>query len=376
MSEQSSSQDKSEQPSERKLQRSRREGQVARSRELLSAVLIGVSGLLLLWAAPVIGEMARNLMHLQFELSHAATREPALMLEHLQAVVLVAAGSLLPMLGFAWLVVLAMGNVPGGLIFSNKLLLPRASRLNPLTGLKRMFSLRSLVELLKSLLKIAGLSGVLALLLSTSWDDLLRMNLQPPGIAFAAGLKLLSLALLLLAGALAVIALIDAPFQRFSLLRKLRMTKQEVKDEHKQTEGRPEIKSRVRQLQMQFSRQRIDQRVPQADVVIVNPTHFAVAVRYDPAMAEAPFVVAKGADQLALHIRAVAERCGKSVVEVPELARAIYYSTRVDQEVPAGLYNAVAHVLMYVLQLEAYRQRRGRRPAPLPVFNIPESLRR
>jgi flagellar biosynthetic protein FlhB len=376
VSEQSSSQDKSEQPSERKLQRSRREGQVARSRELLSAVLIGVSGLLLLWAAPVIGEMARNLMHLQFELSHAATREPALMLEHLQAVVLVAAGSLLPMLGFAWLVVLAMGNVPGGLIFSNKLLLPRASRLNPLTGLKRMFSLRSLVELLKSLLKIAGLSGVLALLLSTSWDDLLRMNLQPPGIAFAAGLKLLSLALLLLAGALAVIALIDAPFQRFSLLRKLRMTKQEVKDEHKQTEGRPEIKSRVRQLQMQFSRQRIDQRVPQADVVIVNPTHFAVAVRYDPAMAEAPFVVAKGADQLALHIRAVAERCGKSVVEVPELARAIYYSTRVDQEVPAGLYNAVAHVLMYVLQLEAYRQRRGRRPAPLPVFNIPESLRR
>lgn len=370
-----STQDKSEKPSEQKLRRSRRQGQVARSRELISAVLIGMGGLLLLWAAARIGDFVRSLMLMQFELSQAQSVEPAYMLEQLYDTTIMALQALFPVFLFSWLTLLLVGMVPGGWILSGSQLQPKLSRMNPLSGLKRMFSLRSLVELIKSILKVGMLFGILAYLLITNWPVLLRMNRQPLGLAFQQGLELLALMLILLALGLLLIAMLDVPFQRWSMLRKLRMTKQEVREEHKQNEGKPEVKARIRQLQAQFSRQRIERRVPLADVVLINPSHYAVAIQYDQQQAEAPFVVAKGVDHMALHIRAVAERCDKTVLEVPELARAIYYSTRIDQEVPAGLYNAVAHVLMYVLQLRMY-QRGGRKPAPLPEFSIPDSLRR
>lgn len=370
-----STQDKSEKPSEQKLRRSRKQGQVARSRELISAALIGMGGLLLLWAAARIGDFVRSLMLMQFELSQAQVVEPAYMLEQLYDTTIMALQALFPVFLFSWVTLLLVGMVPGGWILSGSQLQPKLSRMNPLSGLKRMFSLRSLVELIKSILKVGMLFGILAYLLITNWPVLLRMNRQPLGLAFQQGLELLALMLILLALGLLLIAMLDVPFQRWSMLRKLRMTKQEVREEHKQNEGKPEIKARIRQLQAQFSRQRIERRVPLADVVLINPSHYAVAIQYDQQQSEAPFVIAKGVDHMALHIRAVAERCDKTVLEVPELTRAIYYSTRIDQEVPAGLYNAVAHVLMYVLQLRMYQQG-GRKPAPLPEFSIPDSLRR
>lgn len=376
MSGNNSAQDKSERPSEQKLRRARREGQVARSRELTSAVLIGLGGLLMLWAAPRLAQFAWEITHLQLELSAAQAKDPGYMALHLYDVVVLAAGALLPVLALSWLALVVVGAVPGGWLLSWSLLEPKFSRINPLSGLKRLFSLHSWVELLKSLAKVSLFFAVLAYLLVSHWQTLLLMNRQPVGTALGEGLKLLALALLLMGGVTLLIAVLDVPAQRWSLLRKLRMTKQEVRDEHKQNEGKPEIKARIRQLQMQFSRQRIDQRVPKADVILTNPTHYAVAIQYDPAQADAPFVVAKGVDRLALHIREVGERHGKTVLELPELTRALYYSARVDQEVPVGLYSAVAHVLMYVMQLQAWRDRRGQRPQPLPMFHIPESLRR
>lgn len=371
-----STQDKSEKPSEQKLRRTRKEGQVARSRELISAALIGMGGLLLLWAAARIGDFVRRLMLMQFELNRVQTSEPVYMLEQLYDTVIMALQAMLPIFLLSWLTLFLVGMVPGGWILSGSQLQPKFSRMNPLSGLKRMFSAHSLVELIKSILKVSIFFGVLGYLLVSNWPVLLRMNLQPLGLAFEQGLKLLALALILLALGLLVIAVLDVPFQRWSMLRKLRMTKQEVREEYKQNEGKPEIKARIRQLQTQFSRQRIDRRVPLADVVLVNPRHYAVAIQYDQDQSEAPFVVAKGVDHMALHIRAVAERSDKTVLEVPELTRAIYYSTRIDQEVPAGLYSAVAHVLMYVLQLRMYQRRGGHKPAPLPAFSIPDSLRR
>ena len=160
----------------------------------------------------------------------------------------------------------------------------------------------------------------------------------------------------------------------YKIAKELKMTKQEVKEERKSADGSPEIKSRIRQIQFQMANRRIEERVPKADVIVMNPTHYAVAIRYNEKDARAPYVVAKGIDEIALRIKAVAQRHQIEVLEVPVLARAIYYSTRVDQEVPKGLYTAVAYVLTYVMQLKAYKHGRGQQPAPLPALDIPKSL--
>ncbi len=200
--------------------------------------------------------------------------------------------------------------------------------------------------------------------------------LQRMDLATAAkdGLEVLSFSLMMLALVLLIVAVIDVPFQQFKVANKLKMTKQEVKDERKSTDGNPEIKGRIRQIQYQMANRRIEDRVPTADVIITNPTHYAVALKYSEKKAKAPYVVAKGVDQMALRIRELAATHQLEVIELPPLARAIYFSTRVDQEVPKGLYTAVAYVLTYVMQLKAYKQGRGQKPAPIPDIFIPSSL--
>ncbi|WP_417359735.1 flagellar biosynthesis protein FlhB [Gallaecimonas pentaromativorans] len=372
----SSSQDKTEAPSARRLEKAREEGQVARSRELQSAALVLLGGVLLLSLSKGFGHFADAIMHLQFELAYSDSNDPAMMLKHLGEAGRLAISAFAPLFVIIWLASLVSGMLPGGWLLSIKALAPKFSKLNPLTGIKRMFSSQSLVELLKSMLKVSLLLLVLAWMLWDNWLVLMGLNRQPLGMGLESGLRLLALVFIWLGLVLLFVAILDVPFQRWSMLKKLRMSKQEVKDEHKQNEGSPEVKNRIRQLQMQISRQRIDQRVPKADVILTNPTHYAVAIKYDPDAAEAPYLVAKGSDQLALRIREVAGQHDKTILELPELTRALYYSTRIDQEVPAGLYNAVAHVLMYVIQLNAFKANGGRKPAPLPQFKIPASLRR
>lgn len=375
MSDNNSAQDKSEKPSEQRLRKAREEGQVARSRELQSAMLV-LAGGLLLTVTSFLEEFSQSLMQQHFRLDRQAANDPNLMFSYLGGALELALATFLPFFLVLWCAGFLSGMIPGGWLISSKAVQPQFKRMNPLSGLKRMFSAQSLVELGKSLLKVSLLFGIMVGLIWNNAQDLIKLNQLPVSVALAKGTRLLAGGAILLGLALLFIAILDTPYQRWSMLKKLRMTKQEVKEEHKNTEGRPEIKRRIRELQMQMSRQRIDQRVPEADVVITNPTHYAVAIRYAPDLAEAPYVIAKGVDQLALRIREVAGQHQKTVLEIPELARAVYHSTRVDQEIPAGLYNAVAHVLMYVMQLNAYKAGKAQQPAPLPSFQIPDSLKR
>ena len=371
-----SAQERTEKSTPQKRRRARQEGQIARSRELTTAGLFLFSALVMNWWAPVFGGFFAELM--RYQIRHAASggTNADLMEEQLGLALWQAFTLLGPLFAALALVLVLLGLMPGGFILVWSTLLPKLNRLNPIAGFGRMFSWHGVMEMLKSLLKIGLIGGTLFLLLRHHWPMLRLMNRQPLQESIGQGLHLLAFGFLAMGSVLLLIALIDTPFQYWSLLRKLRMTKQEVREEQKNTEGRPEVKSRIRQVQMAFARARIQQRVPQADLVIVNPTHYAVAIKYDTRRASAPFVIAKGVDEMALRIREVAQRHDRAVMELPDLTRAVYYSTRIDQEIPAGLYTAVAYVLTHVLQLEAYRRGRARKPAPLPALRIPEDLRR
>lgn len=372
---QNSAQDKTEEASSQKLRKAREEGQIARSKELSSAGLLLLGGFAMQWMVPSFGRFFAELMKRPQRFDWQGARDPQMMVHWTAEALLNMLWVLLPLFAFLALMLVLLSSLPGGMVLTWKKLFPSAEKLNPLKGLKRMFSSHSLMELLKSVLKILLIGSTLALLLQHQWPTLLMMNRMPPQAAMEQALRILSQAFILLGGVQMLIAVLDVPYQRWSLNKQLRMTKQEVKDEHKNSEGRPEIKARIRQVQAMLARARIELRVPQADVIIVNPTHYAVAIKYDPQRANAPFVIAKGVDGMAERIRQVAKQHDKMVMSLPELTRAIYYSTRIDQEVPAGLYTAVAYVLNHVLQLRAYQAGKGRKPNPLAPLHVPPELR-
>ncbi len=264
----------------------------------------------------------------------------------------------------------------GGWLFSLEAMAPKASRMDPLAGLKRMFSVNALVELFKALAKFLVVLLVALLVLSQDQDDLLAIANESLDSAILHSLQVVGWSALWMSCGLILIAAADVPFQLWSHKQKLMMTKQEVRDEYKDSEGRPEVKQRIRQLQREMAERRMMSSVPQADVVITNPTHFAVALKYDPAKGNAPVMLAKGSDFTALKIREIANEHNVTVLESPGLARAVFYSTELDQEIPAGLYLAVAQVLAYVYQLKQHRAGKGKRPGPLPDLPIPPDLRR
>ena len=372
---QHSAQDKTEEASSQKRRKAREEGQIARSRELSSAGLLLVGGLVMQWMVPSFGLFFAELMKQPQRFNWQGARDPQMMIQWTADALIGMLWVLLPLFGVLALLLVLLSSVPGGMVLVWKKLMPSGEKLNPLKGFKRMFSTHSLMELLKSLLKVLLIGGTLAMMLQHQWPTLMMMNRMPPQAAMEQALRILSQAFILLGSVQMLIAVLDVPYQRWSLNKQLKMTKQEVKDEHKNSEGRPEIKARIRQVQGMLARARIEQRVPQADVIIVNPTHYAVAIKYDPERANAPYVIAKGVDGMAERIREVAKAHDKRVMSLPELTRAIYYSTRVDQEVPAGLYTAVAYVLNHVLQLRAYEAGKGRKPNPLAPLHVPPELR-
>jgi flagellar biosynthetic protein FlhB len=254
---------------------------------------------------------------------------------------------------------------------------PKFSRMNPGAGLKRMFSAKAVAELLKALAKFFIVLFVALLVLSADIDDLLRIAHEPLDRAIIHSLQVVGWSTLWMACGLFIIAAVDVPIQIWESIKKLKMTKQEVRDEHKDQEGRPEVKQRIRQLQREMSQRRMMAAVPDADVVITNPTHYAVALKYDPDKGGAPMLIAKGSDLLALKIREIATANEILLLESPALARSIYYSTELEQEIPGGLYLAVAQVLAYVYQIRQYRAGKGKRPDPLKDdLPIPPDLRR
>ncbi|MHA6494530.1 flagellar biosynthesis protein FlhB [Pseudomonas borbori] len=376
MAESDSGADKSEEPTAKRLRESREKGQIARSKELntLAVMLAGTGALLA--SGGSLGNALLAIMQNNFSL----TRE-VVMDENNMAILLLAAGrialdGIMPLL-VALLIASIVGPIGlGGWLFSGGAMTPKFSRMNPLSGIKRMFSLQALAELVKAFAKFVVILMVALVVLAADKDDLLAIGYEPVEVAIIHALEVVGWSALWMSCGLMLIAAVDVPFQLWSNKQKLMMTKQEVRDEYKDSEGKPEVKQRIRQLQREMTERRMMQAVPQADVIITNPTHFAVALKYDPAAGSAPMLLAKGSDFTALKIREIGQEHKVMLLESPALARAVFYSTELDQEIPAGLYLAVAQVLAYVYQLRQYKSGKGKRPAPLPDLPIPPDLRR
>ncbi len=376
MAESESGADKSEEPTSKRLEEARKKGQIARSKELstLAVTLGGAIGLLMFGAH--LGEVLMGLMRDNFSLSREVLLNEGEMARNLLGSGLDALAGLQPFLILLFIASIIGPVALGGWLFSSEALLPKLSRMNPLEGLKRMFSTKALVELLKALAKFVVILLVALAVLKSDQRDLLAIANEATEPAILHSMMVVGKSLLWMACGLILIAAVDVPFQLWDTKQKLMMTKQEVKDEYKDSEGKPEVKGKIRQLQRQMAERRMMQQVPLADVVITNPTHFAVALKYDAEKGNAPLLLAKGGDFLALKIREIAQENQITLLESPALARAVYYSTEVDQEIPAGLYLAVAQVLAYVYQLKQFRAGRGKRPAPLKDLPIPPDLRR
>lgn len=368
--------EKSEEPTEKRHRESREKGQLARSREL-SMVMVTLGGIIaLLITGGQLGHALMVAMRTSFDLSREALLAQDAMFWLLLNAGLVAFKALLPLL-LALVLSGLLGSIAlGGWLFSGEALMPKPSRMNPLSGLARMFSLKSLVELLKALGKFLIVLGVALLVLLSYEKELISISKQGLEMAIIHSMEIVGWCTLWMACGLIVIAALDVPFQWWENRKQLMMTKQEVRDEYKDIEGKPEVKARIRRMQREMAERRMMQAIPTADVVITNPTHFAVALKYDPEKAKAPIVVAKGGDFLALKIREIAQEHQVSLLESPTLARAIYFSTELDREIPAGLYVAVAQVLAYVYQLRRYQAGKGQKPDPLRDLPIPDDLRR
>ena len=351
MAEHESGQEKTEQPTPKRLREARKKGQVARSRELntMLSLLAGAVGLLFL--GDTIFTKLSLLVSDSLSLDPKQIREPAMMAATFADSFMGALEFLTPL--FVLLIVAAFAGplFVGGFAFSMKAVAFKVEKINPIKGLGRMFSIKSLVELIKALAKFLVVAGVATFLLWSMLDTLLALGVEELHNSLAHAGQLGGWAFVTLSAALILIAAIDVPFQLFQHNKQLKMTKQEVKDELKESEGRPEVKGRVRQLQRELSQRRMMEEVPKADVVITNPTHFAVALKYDDDAGGAPVVVAKGCDHLAARIRQVAESNNITLFSAPPLARALYATTELNQEIPADLYLAVAQVLAYVYQL-------------------------
>lgn len=365
MSDETSDQEKTEQATPRRLDKAREEGQVVRSRELTTFLLLagGVGGL---WAMSGVlyGQLGR-VMEQAFLFGRPQALEPRVMLVRAGELGELTLWSLLPFLLLMAVLALVAPMLLGGWMISAKALAPQASKLNPLKGLKRLFSSQSLAELGKAIAKSALVGGVAVWFLMTHRGEFMALMDQPVQQALASALRLAATACALMVLTLVVVVLIDVPYQLWSHAKKLRMSREEIRREHKESEGDPHVKARIRSQQQTMARNRMMSRIPEADVIVTNPTHYAVALRYEEQRMGAPRVVAKGADAIAARIRELGSEHGVPLLEAPPLARALYRHVDLEQEIPGALYTAVAEVLVWAMRLR--RGEQPARPAQLPV---------
>ncbi|ABV34699.1 flagellar biosynthetic protein FlhB [Shewanella sediminis HAW-EB3] len=369
-------QSKTEKATPQKLKKAQDQGQVPRSKDLAATALIIGCSLMLTASADWFATRVARVAQYNMSLTKAELDEPGMMMSHLGTSLVEILNILGPIIVLIAVLAMVAGSMPGGPVFNFKNAAFKYSRIDPIAGIGRMFSMKSLVELVKSILKIVLLIGIMFTFLEHNLQSLLGYSQLPIDEAVRKGIDILSLGMLYLGIGMLVITFIDVPYQYWHHHNELKMSRQDVKDEHKQQEGKPEIKAKIRQLQQRIGRSRADVAIPQADVLLVNPNHYAVALKYDVEKADAPYVLTKGTDELALYMRQIAKHHDVEVIELPPLARAIYYSTQVEQQIPAALFIAIAHVLSYVLQIKAARQGKQQRPDPLPNFFIPPHLRR
>jgi len=365
--------EKTEQASSKRLESAREEGDVPRSRELATVTVLFTAGMVLLMMGGHLNQALKTSMIAGLTFDRAVAYDPMVLL------VKIADGLSELLLAFApfalilLFVAIAAPVLVGGWVFSGKTIVPQFSRLNPMRGLGNLFSSTSAVELVKSIAKTILVATVAYIVVSNDLEPILQLSLLPLKSSISQVNSLMLTGFLSIVSALVFIAAIDVPYQLYHYANKLKMTKEEVRQESKESEGNPEIKARIRQQQREMARRRMMSEIPKADVVITNPTHYAVAIKYQDEGMSAPIVVAKGADVLALKIREIATDSKVLIIEAPKLARALYTHTVLGDEIPAALYSAVAEVLAYVFQMRLFKKEGGNRPEEPKAIPVPDA---
>jgi flagellar biosynthesis protein FlhB len=363
--------ERTESPTQKRLDDARAKGQVPRSRDLNAAAVVLTGGLGLLSLGSAISGRLMSVMRTGLSLRAAEAFDGGQMLLRLEHAAVQGGLAVAPLLGLLLAAAILAPLAIGGWTFSSQALVPDFGRLNPIAGFGRVFSVRGLIELGKALARVILVALVAVIVLRQQFHSYSQLDTESTPVAISHALTLCGAALIALAAALAVIALIDVPLALWQFNKSMRMSRQEIRDENKESDGNPEIKSRVKRVQQAMARKRMMQEVPKADVVITNPTHYAVALRYDDARMRAPVVVAKGQDLIAARIRELALEHKVAIVEAPPLARALHAHCELGDPIPARLYAAVAKVLTYVYQLRTVRRHGGAAPPP-PTVELPE----
>jgi flagellar biosynthetic protein FlhB len=367
-------QERTEQATPKRLEEARKRGQIARSRELNMAAVMIIGALALYAGQPRFGGFFIELMTRGLSFNIHGLHYPESIIEALSQAGLSAVVAFAPFLAAATVAAILGGVAIGGWSFSPSPLAPKFSKLDPIKGLKRVFGLRGLVETGKALAKAAVVGGCAFGFIAYASTSIFNLSLAPLTSAMSGAGTMVATTLLICSMSLVVVAMIDVPFQIWNHKKQLRMTRKEIEDEIKETEGRPEVRSRIRAMQQELADRRMLEDVGEADVLVTNPAHFAVALKYDEGQTGAPIVLAKGMDYLAERIREIAREHNVAFFEAPPLARALYWTTDVGKEIPAQLYLAVAQVLTYVYRLKAAMERRDAEWPDRPDIEVDEEL--
>lgn len=373
-----SSQEKTEEPTSKRLKDAREKGQTARSKDFNSTVVLLLSSISMISMGPMVFKKIGNEVSELLQFDPHILRDPNSIITLAKNFAFDIVSIVLPFLMIIVFSVIIGPMLIGGFNFSTKALAPKFNRMSPLKGIKKMFSMKSLMELVKSILKFFVVASFALIVWYVQIEDFLSISSLPISVAIPKAFHLLAWSFLIVSCSLILIAVIDVPFQLFDHSQQLKMTKQEVRDEYKETEGKPEVKSRIRRMQQEMAQNRMMAEVPKADVILTNPTHFAVALVYEQDGLTAPRVIAKGQDHMAIQIGKIAKAHEVPILRLPPLTRAIYYSTEIDQEIPRGLYIAVAQVLAYIFQLKTKDRLDDIEATPdaLNDLPIPDDLKR
>jgi flagellar biosynthetic protein FlhB len=374
MAAEDSDMEKTEDASPKRLEKAREDGDVPRSRELAACAVLFSSGMAIMMLSRPMGDAMKNVLRQGLSIDRAMAFEPQLLIVHMVKVIEQAMWAFLPLAVIIVSVAVAAPILVGGWVMSQKSLVPNFGKLDPMKGLANLFSKDSLVELVKSIAKTVLVASVGYAIVKKDLQPMLGLSQMPLEASISTVSDYMVTGFLTIASALVLIAVIDVPYQLYQYAQKHKMTKQELKDESKESEGSPEIKGRIRQQQREMARRRMMSNVPQADVVITNPTHYAVAIRYKEGENGAPIVVAKGADVIAQKIKEIAAEHQVMTLESPKLARALYAHAELEREIPQTLYSAVAEILAYVFQLRVFNQHGGVRPVMPANVPVPDAL--
>jgi flagellar biosynthetic protein FlhB len=362
--------ERTEPASARRLEQAREEGDVPRSRELATFTVLMTAGAgLWLTGSSLAGKLA-SVLQSGLSLDREQIFNPDVLIHRIAVDIGSVMLACLPLAVLVMLVAVASPLLIGGWLFTAKAFMPNFGKLNPMRGLSNMFSTNSLIELLKAVAKALLVGAVAWVVVMSQKDAVIALAIEPLPTGSVHLLRLVGVAFMFMVGALGVVAALDGPYQMWHYANKLKMTRQEVIQESKESEGNPQIKGKIRQLQREMAKRRMMSNVPTADVVVTNPTHYAVALKYADGQRGAPRVVAKGVDEVAAKIRELAQEHKVALLEAPPLARALYKHCDLEEEIPEALYSAVAEVLAYVYQLRTYSKQGGQypdRPTTLPV---------